>query len=545
MFTDSPEVFLTISGLAGLLILLSAHAGIQYLRREQDNVKDAERGHVFTFQNRELIAASPAAREALNVEDLDEDIYHQMIFRLSDIFPELEEKTINGDQSKTDFTLKEVSIEGPMSVTFTYEGTRTIVTINGIAAPLSRKMIMDRDQILAVDAELRTLRGTVETAPFPMWRESGAGSIDWVNRAYLGLLDNSDNASEAGAWPPPRLFESGTIVKLGEPPVSSRKSVKKMDGTLDWYDISGFGIGENSLHFAVNANATTKAEESQRNFLQTLTQTFSYLSTGLAVFDKNRQLIVFNPSLTDLTSLEPHWLASRPTLYDFINQLRENRVLPERKNFTDWRSKVSALERSAREGTYCETWSLPNGQTYRMTGKPHPEGAIAFLFEDITASIALTRQFRQQLDLNKLLFDALPQALVVFGSDGKVALQNQAYSKIWGLDGSADTQDTPMSIVDATRLWQGATHPTPIWGDAREFVLSGGERTEWNDTISLNDGRLMCCRCAPLAGGASMVSFEEYTENFILPHLRSGQTAEEIALDAALLDTVQSKVKSA
>lgn len=544
MLTDSPEVFLTIAGLVGLFVLLGLRAGIEQLKKERSQKSEFLEGHVFTFENRELIAASTAAREALNVEDLDEDIYHQMIFRLSDIFPDLEQHATDGEQNRVAFILKEVSIDGPMSVSFQYDGARTIVKITGITAPLSRKIIIDRDQAIAADAEMKTLRGTVEAAPFPMWRENGSGTIDWVNRAYLRLLTDSDNAVESGSWPPPRLFDSGIVVKLGENPVSTRKSVTQMCGTLDWYDTSGIGIGENSLHFAINANATAKAEESQRNFLQTLTQTFAYLATGLAVFDRNRQLIVFNPSLTDLTGLEPHWLISRPTLYDFLNQLRENRVLPERKDFTDWRNKVSALERSAKEGTYSETWTLPNGQTYRMTGKPHPEGAIAFLFEDITAGIALTRKFRQELDLNKSLLNALPDAIAVFGSDGKIALQNSAYQELWSFAAAEDTE-TPMSILDATRKWQTLTQPTPIWGDIREFVLANRERSEWSGTITLNDEQMVRCRITPLGSGASMICFSKTSESFVLPSIRQAVPDEETALDAAMLSSGRKSVKSA
>lgn len=544
MLFDSPELFILIAGLTGLFIMLGIRSAAKHIKAERNAMDRSQEGHVFTFENRELIAASPAAREALNIEDLDEDIYHQMIYRLSDIFPDLEKRTSEGEFARVDFIMREVTTEGPMSIAFRYEGVRTIVRITGIAAPLSRKIILDRDQALAAEAELRTLRGTVEAAPFPMWRENGSGVIDWVNRAYLRLLDQSDNAVESGSWPPPRLFESGKVVKLGEVPVPARKSVRNCDGALDWYDTSGIGIGENSLHFAVDANAAAKAEESQRNFLQTLTQTFAYLATGLAVFDRKRQLIVFNPSLVTLTGLEPQWLISRPTLYDFINHLRENRVVPERKDFTDWRSKVSALERSAKDGTYCETWTLPNGQTYRMTGKPHPEGAIAFLFEDITAGIALTRQFRHQLDLNETVFNALPEALVIFGPDGKILMQNSACTSLGMLDPAKSDTDDALNIIDATRLWQQLAQPTPIWGEVRDFVLNGGERSEWNETITLIDTRNIRCRFAPLAGGLTMVGFEETADSLVLPALRDQKTGET-ALDEHMIETSQPQKRSA
>jgi PAS domain-containing protein len=487
------------------------------LRKAQSDIDlDA---HIFTFQNRDLVGASATAKDALNVEDLDEDIYNQMIFRLSDLFPTLEETVMENELSGKDFTLKETSVEGPISISFTFDKTRTNVIIQGLAAPLSRKVILDRDQAMAADAELRTLRGTVETAPFPMWRENGSGTIDWVNRAYLTLLEDADHANESGSWPPPRLFETGVVVKMGDVPVPKRKMLSHKDGTSHWFDTTGFGIGENSLHFAVNANATAKAEESQRNFLQTLTQTFAYLPTGLAIFDRNRQLVLFNPTLTDLTSLEPQWLVMRPTLHDFLNQLREKRILPEQRNFTDWRTRISALEQSANDGTYSETWTLPTGQTYRMTGRPHPEGAIAFLFEDISAEIALTRKFRRELELSQSVFDNLPEAIAVFGSDGTLTMTNDAYDKLWDIDTERALEQ--LNILDASRLWQDKAQPTPIWGDAREFVHTIGERSDWSENVLLNDGRQLRCRFSPLAGGSTLAAFEDASLSFALPELRS------------------------
>ena len=509
----------TVVAFAALVVCLNLWLLTRSRRKPVSQSTVDPDAHIFTFENRELIAASPAARDALNVEDLDEDIYHQMIYRLSDVFPTLEETVVTNELSGLDFHLQEVSVDGPMSISFAFDEPRTTVTIAGMAAPLSRKMIVDRDQALAADAELRTLRGTVETAPFPMWRENGAGVIDWVNRAYLTLLDETDCENETGSWPPPRLFDTGVVVKMGEIPVPARKMLTHRDGSAHWFDTSAFGIGENSLHFAVNANATAKAEESQRNFLQTLTQTFSYLPTGLAIFDRSRQLVLFNPSLTDLTGLEPAWLIMRPTLYDFLNQLREKRILPEQKNFTDWRSKISALERSANDGTYCETWTLPTGQTYRMTGRPHPEGAIAFLFEDISAEIALTRKFRSELELNQSLFDNLPEAIAVFGADGTLTMTNHAYDQLWQID--TEHALTQINVVEASRHWQEKAQPAPVWGDAREYILTVGERSEWNETVILNDGRQVRCRFAPLAGGATLAAFEEMAATFALPDVRS------------------------
>ena len=73
-----------------------------------------------------------------------------------------------------------------------------------------------------------------------------------------------------------------------------------------------------------------------------------------------------------------------------------------------------ALESAAAEGNYHETWLLPNGQTFRVTGKPHPNGAVAFLMEDISDETSLTRKFSSQIDTSAAVIDNLTGLYLCF-----------------------------------------------------------------------------------------------------------------------------------
>ena len=69
----------------------------------------------------------------------------------------------------------------------------------------------------------------------------------------------------------------------------------------------------------------------QRDFVQTLTKTFAQLSVGLAIFDADRRPVLFNPALGDLSLLPADFLIARPTLFSFLDRLRDNRMIPEPK----------------------------------------------------------------------------------------------------------------------------------------------------------------------------------------------------------------------
>jgi hypothetical protein len=133
--------------------------------------------------------------------------------------------------------------------------------------------------------------------------------------------------------------------------------------------------------------------------VQAFTKTFAEMPVGLAIFDQQRRLVLFNPALTDLTSLVLvlvlafEFVSERPSLFEFFNRLRENWVVPEPKNSAAWRAQLSELVASSNDGAYCATWSLANGLTYQVRGRPHFDGALAFLFEVISAKISVAKKF--------------------------------------------------------------------------------------------------------------------------------------------------------
>ncbi len=193
-----------------------------------------------------------------------------------------------------------------------------------------------------------------------------------------------------------------------------------------WFDVTRQSLEDGHLYFATDVHAVVNAETAQRNFVQTLAKTFAHLATGLAIFDRNRQLVLFNPSLFDLTELRPEFLTARPNLFSFFNQLRDNQIMPEPKNYASWRERIADVIFAASDDNFSETWHLPNGLTYRVTERPHPDGAIAFLFEDISAEISLTRRFREEADVTRSALDALDHSIAIFNRAGYLQQHNAA-----------------------------------------------------------------------------------------------------------------------
>ncbi|WP_139301302.1 PAS-domain containing protein [Vannielia litorea] len=362
----------------------------------------------------------------------------------------------------------------------------------------------DSFSVAAMAEELDVLRAVVDDAPVLAWREDEEGNVTWANGAYIDLLYRMHPDRTTLAWPLPRAFAH--TFHDGEVDVVHRVSVSiPFIEQVVWYDCITRPMGAEALVFATSADRLVQAERSRLEFLQTLTKTFADLPTGLAVFDRGRQLALFNPALTDLSALEPQFLSSRPTLVAFLDRLREAQRMPEPKDYKTWRASIAQLESAASEGIHQEIWSLPNGQTYRVTGQPHPDGAVAFLFEDISAEMSLTRRFRSELEMGQAVVDSLDEAIAVFSHTGSMVLCNRAYQELWSCDLVGSLSD--VSVQDAVRDWSALTENNALWTRVSKFLSGQSDRRAWHVDIESAAYGTVKCRFSPVAGGNTLAGF--------------------------------------
>ncbi len=345
------------------------------------------------------------------------------------------------------------------------------------------------------------IRLAMDKAPYPVWLLDHGNRVSWCNAAYVALVRKVGGPDADLTKPLVPAPQDDT--QLGR---KVRVSVPAKGGEAKlWFDLTCVKRDQGFLCYAVDVNAIIEAETAQRKFVQTMTKTFAQLSIGLAIFDRNRQLALFNPALIDLTTLPPDFLSCRPGLSSFFDRLRDQHMMPEPKNYRSWRRQMDDLLEAAQDGNYQETWSLPSGSVYSVSGRPHPDGAVAFLFEDITAEITLTRRFRSEMDLMQSILDKLADAIAVFSDDGTLAFTNYAYQQLWGE--SDLTGFEAATVLDVTRMWQERCLATPALGEIRDFVQMRDRRAEWSTQIRMRDGTDMACTISPMQNGATIVRF--------------------------------------
>ena len=459
-------------------------------------------GIAFLFDDEVLVNATPRARNMLCPGDYEMSDWERLTASLLPHFPNLKSEIAKLAEKGY---VNLVAEKGDARLNGQWKNGLARISLVDFSNP-EQDVKLESSSYEAIQQELETLRSAAATAPVLVWRQTRSGAISWANTSYLNLAKARTPDAQIATWPPRRLFEFSNSVPAPTKITSTRVSTT-ISGEVDqrWFECFETPLGDDSLFTAVPADKVVRAETALTEFVQTLTKTFAHLKIGLAIFDKQRRLALFNPALVELTSLKPEFLSGRPMLQAVLDQLRENQVLPEPKDYKSWRRRIYELEVAAVNGTYEETWSLPNGRTYRVTGQPHPDGALAFLMEDISAEISLTRRFRAELGVGQAVLDAMPEAIAVFSSTGSLTISNAAYRRLWEIESNNIIDGT--DILTATRNWARLCVPTPVWGDAREFCGSLEDRSSWNADVRLLDGRNLECRFTPISGGATLAGF--------------------------------------
>ena len=446
---------------------------------------------VFVFDTNRLVTANAPAQRLISDTRGATD-WDRLAHSLSRRFPTF-------PAAHTDIPPKGLSVIEPVDPDdghhVVIEPSDKSVRVEVIENPNSKPV--DTPKAAPYDHELELLREVTRNAPCPIWKVDKTGEEVWHNAAYRQLFDAAHGHEPTGQNP---LFPS-VATSIDAP---SRQSIELQDcDDPAWYDITSFPHGDDTIFYGLDVAPIVLAETTQRNFVQTLSKTFAQLSTGLAIFDRHMQLVLFNPALIDLTALPADFLSARPNLLSFFDRLRDGQVMPEPKDYSSWRDKMTAMVAAANEGSYAETWTLPSGSTYQVSGRPHPDGAVAFLFEDISAEVSLTRRFRSDLELNQGILDELEDAIAVFSATGTLTVTNATYRKLWQMDDEASLGET--TILDAMRNWQNRAGPSTLWGELRDFILGRENRAVWNAQIQLPENTSYTCMVHPILNGATLL----------------------------------------
>ncbi len=393
-------------------------------------------------------------------------------------------------------------------------GARVVVwvtdsTIKGLEESSARGKFEEARQVIARDptAFLDMLR----KAPFPAWRVSGMGRLQWANPAYLAavdvsnlerLLDEQTMLDQAVAEQARKTISDGQehdetrhIVVKGD-----RRSMRVLT-----FPLSG---GAGAMAFDVTMQEI--AREELNRHVRAHDETLNHVADAVAIFSAERKLTFYNKAFRDMWDLEEVFLLDRPTHGQLLDRLRERRKLPGRPNYAEWRAEEISYYLDL-DGVMEDKWSLPDGRTLSVTRQRHPMGGLLLLFKDITDQLDLQTRFNALIKTQRSTLDNLHEAVAVFGSDGRLKLHNRAFERAWDLQ-SELLKDTP-DYDDVVKACVPLFHDADIWDAIKVHITdpSAAARQPTTGEMRRSDGSLLTYITNPLPDGNTLIAFADVT----------------------------------
>lgn len=486
-------LFLTAALVAlGSIFVLAALQGDLY--RPADRIfADLAGGASFLFDGETLVDATPQAR-ALLADGVGDRPWPRMIAALNPHFPQLEAE-LTGLPDRGTMTLVADGEDKPTLLRAELRGGLTRISLHGDP----RQGAMETLALKTRQDELRHLREILAQAPLPIWREREDGAVIWANSRYLNEVADRLPPGQDLAWPLPRLFDEASRVP-GK--IADRHRLSGPSDQSQWFDLHHADPAGLRASFALPADALIRSELAQADYKRVITGTFANLPIGLAIFDNRRHLVQFNPALVDLSRLPTDFLLTRPTIFGLLDALRDSNMIPEPKDYRAW---CKRLTEARTPDSHEEIWTLPTGQTWRLTGRPYPDGALALMFEDISTEVSHIRRYRAEIELGQSVLDAMDEAVAVFSPAGQLILTNRRYVEMWR-HAPAETVlgGTLCALLDH---WQSLSAPAPLWSEAEAFLAAGPGQGPLCGEVALPDGGHLNCHFSHLPGQHRLARF--------------------------------------
>ena len=362
----------------------------------------------------------------------------------------------------------------------------------------------------------------------PVWLRDKTLALKWGNRAFLAAAGADDNAGAVAKQVALEKSERDLAAAArSEGHTQEAKRFAVVSGQRRALSFTHTPTSEGIVGCAIDVTDISNAEARLQQHIDAHADTLDKLATAVAIFDRDQKLAFYNHAFAQLWNLADAWLDSHPTDGEFLDRLREERRLPEQRDYQAWKRERLALYREADE-LKDDVWHLPGGKTLRVVPQPHPFGGLIFLYEDVTEKLALESNYNTLIKVQSATLDTLTEGVAVFGPDARLKLHNAAFARIWDLEPAELSGEPHISrIADASI---GRFGDAPFWQKLVASIASESERRrDWGE-IERSDKTILALSLAPLPDGATLVTFADVTDRF---RIESALRDRAEALEAA------------
>ncbi|HEY6916178.1 MAG TPA: PAS-domain containing protein [Allosphingosinicella sp.] len=381
-----------------------------------------------------------------------------------------------------------------------------------------RKMEALHGQNQRLSSALDALSALIEAAPFPMWYRGPDLRLAMVNGAYVAAVEAPDALTavqsgielveESEGRSP--LSQAAAVRESGEP--VARTVPATVAGQRRMMRVVELPLGETGVAgYAIDVEEREQARADLARFVRAQRDMLDRLSAGVVQFNRDRSLTFYNQPFARLFALPLDWLGERPEFDRVLDRMRENRRVPEVRDYPQWKEEHRAWF-TAGVSAEEEDWLLPGGTHLRVVAQPLPDGGLLLIFEDRTEQIQLASARDTLLRVRTATFDNLFEAVGVFASDGRLHLWNNRFREVWQLE-EEELAAHPRIDALANRLSRKLKNKTQS-ALIREMVRSATmERKQRTGRVQLSDGRSFDFAAVPLPDGNALFTMIDVTDS--------------------------------
>ncbi|MBT3334299.1 MAG: PAS domain-containing protein [Rhodospirillaceae bacterium] len=343
--------------------------------------------------------------------------------------------------------------------------------------------------------------------------------MDWCNEAYATLVNSTVKeviASKGFEIETPLMpNQAQTLAEAvrggGESVSESRHFVVGgQRRTLDVTEVPG-AVSENIIGFVRDITHIEEADVELSRHIDAHAEVLNNLSTAISIFGPDKRLDYFNNAFAELWQMDEDWLHRGPTHGEVLDELRENRRIPEQADFPAYKQGFMRLYNDLLE-TREDVIYAPDGRVLRQVISPHPFGGLFFLEEDITDSLVLERSYNTLIAVQQETLDNLYEAVAVYGGDGRLKLANSAFARIWQLD-ETHLQGEPhvSEVVEAVRP---TLRETSDWPELRDILIAQATaRENISGRMRRRDGAVIDFASVALPDGNALFTYMDVTDS--------------------------------
>ncbi len=399
-----------------------------------------------------------------------------------------------------------------LSRTFSVRGDSVVADASGAAVMLVSDRTVEAARVERLSNDTAQMHELLDALPLPVWLRDEQQQLKYANQAYRDAVD-ADDSLAADQLPE---ISAGTVLQNAKAlaeraasevsPQSDRQHVV-MRGARHFVELIETPMASigGTAGFALDLTQLEEVQAELSRHVAGQEVILQNLGTAIAIYGADQSLQFFNNAFLQLWGLDEAMLRANPRMGEVLEQLRENRRLPEYADFPAFKNEQLRLFTTLIEPVE-EMVHLPDSTTLRSVAIPHPFGGLLLLWEDVTDTLALERNYNTLIAVQRETLDNLFEGVAVIGANGRLRLSNPAFGSMWKIPAHEMANEPHISEI-ANHISDLIGDSDAMHADKQQLIGILTDRESHSGRMERVDGSVLDYATVPLPDGAVLLSF--------------------------------------